>query len=99
MTESADTETGVAQENEIVWEFECRCGEELSVPASETDFSPTSLGLPECDDCGEYMRHVGPVLDECDKCDTPLLYNGCSVHAFGLETVCEGCYDRMAEVV
>lgn len=88
----------MVDDNEIVWEFKCSCGEELELPASETEFSPTGLGLPECDACGEYMRHVGPVLDECDKCNTPLLYNGNSIQSFGLDTVCDRCYERIAEV-
>lgn len=79
--------------NELVWEFACSCGEELEVPASETDFTPTSLGLPECGGCGDWMSHVGPVLDECDRCGQELLYRGCS--GLGRDTLCESCYERL----
>jgi hypothetical protein len=91
MTEESGTLNPHA--NEIVWEFACSCGEELDVPASETDFSPTSLGLPECPNCGDRMRHVGPVLDECDRCGQELLYRGCS--GLGRDTLCESCYERL----
>jgi ribosomal protein L32 len=79
----------------IVWEFRCLgdgCDCEREIPADETDFSPTSLGLPECPDCGEWMQHVGPVLDECDNCGQELLYQGCS--GLGKDTLCERCYER-----
>lgn len=93
-----ESDTG-HEDGVVVWEFRCRCGEELEVPATETDFSPTSLGLPECEACGEWMQHVGPVLDECDECNTDLLYHGNQVRAFGLESVCDGCYDMIAEAI
>ena len=80
----------------IVWEFECACGAELEVPAGETDFSPTGLGLPECPDCGEWMRHVGPILDECDRCGQKLLYRGCN--GLHRDTLCERCYERLEAV-
>jgi len=51
----------------------------------------------DCPDCGEMMRHVGPVLDVCDECGQELLYRGCQ--GLGYSTVCERCYERMAEVV
>jgi hypothetical protein len=86
-----------ADDNVIVWEFACSCGSDLEVPATEIDFSPTSLVKPDCPDCGEMMRHVGPVLDVCDECGQELLYRGCQ--GLGYSTVCERCYERMAEVV
>jgi len=78
---------------EIIWEFACTCGEELEVPASETDFSPTGIGLPECPGCGNYMRHVGPVLDQCDRCNQKLLYHGNP--GLGRDTLCDNCYERL----
>jgi len=80
-------------DNEIVWEFKCSCGFKLELPASETDFAPTRLGLPECEDCGKLMRHVGPVLDECDRCGTGLLYHGNS--GLGHDTLCDGCFEKV----
>jgi len=68
----------------------------LEIHGSETDFSPTSLGRPECTECGERMRHVGPVLDTCDSCNQDLLYNGNS--GLGRDTYCDRCYERIAEV-
>ena len=77
----------------VVWEFKCSCGEGLEIPADETDFSPTSLGLPKCPSCNDVMRHVGPVLSVCDRCNQDLLYQGCS--GLGDDTLCESCYERL----
>lgn len=87
----------ITEKNKIIWEFKCSCGNEMELPADETNFSPTSPGLPECEDCGEYMHHVGPKLDECDRCGQGLLYNGNS--GLGNDTLCDGCYEDMSHMM
>jgi len=79
--------------DELVWEFECTCGEEFEIPASDTEFSPSSLVAPECPECGARAHHVGPVLDVCDRCGQDLLYHGNS--GLGRDTLCESCYERL----
>lgn len=46
----------------------------------------------------ESQRGEGPV-DHCDKCGDALAYTGNNVRAFGLTTVCDGCYDRIMSVI
>jgi len=78
----------------IDWEFRCRdCGTESEIADDETDFRPGNLALPKCPDCEGIMQHVGPILDECDKCNQPLLYHGNS--GLGDDTLCENCYERL----
>jgi len=80
----------ITDDNRIIYEYKCReCGTEV-----ESDGEKLPLGS-ECPDCGEYLSHVGPIVDECDKCNQPLLYTGNRVNAFGLDTICDGCYDRI----
>ena len=77
-----------------VWEFACRhCGHEEEVPADETDWKPTGIQMPLCEECGEITTHVGPVVDTCDRCHQDLLYHGNS--GLGRDTLCESCYERL----
>lgn len=78
----------------VTYEYRCvECDADV-----ENDGEKLPLGR-ECAECGGYLQHVGPVLDECDKCGAGLLYHGNSIHAFGLESVCDGCYDRIASAI
>lgn len=80
---------------DITWEFKCRvCGHVEEIPSEDTEFTPSSLLLPECPDCDDQLlAHVGPVLDECDRCDQKLLYRGNS--GLGDDTLCDRCYERL----
>lgn len=84
----------ITEDNRIIYEYKCnKCKSEI-----END---ENRRLPwDCPECDEgRMFHVGPVLDECDKCHANLLYHGNRVKAFGLDSVCDNCYDRISHAI
>lgn len=79
----------ITEDNRIIYEYRClECGAEY-----ETKDKPV-LPLRDCENCeGGRMHHVGPELDECDKCGQGLLYYG--NNGLGRDTLCDGCYEDL----
>lgn len=73
----------------IIYEHECiNCGYHVE----DADMEPT-LPLRDCPECeGGTLHHIGPPLDECDRCGAKLLYNGNS--GLGRDSLCDGCYEK-----